>query len=166
MGYDTQFAGYIKLDRPLSQEHKDYLISFWGSRRMKRDAKIAETLPDPVRKAVGLPIGTEGEFYVGGAPHDYGQAGDESVVDYTVPPSTQPSLWCRWIVDEDDDSILRLDGGEKIYEYDKWLVYIIDNFLKPWGYVANGCIKWQGEDIDDRGKIYCKNNEITITYLE
>jgi hypothetical protein len=32
---------------------------------MKRDAEKASKLADPVREAVGLPIGTEGEYFVG-----------------------------------------------------------------------------------------------------
>lgn len=72
---------------------------------------------------------------------------------------------CPWTVSEDSRSLV-LKSSIEDHNYGKWLIHLIKNFLEPWGYVANGCVKWQGEDIDDRGKIYCKNNKVTITYLE
>lgn len=65
MGYTTNFSGAFKLDKPLTEAQAAYINRFSGSRRMKRQASIAATFPDPLREAVGLPIGTEGEFYVG-----------------------------------------------------------------------------------------------------
>jgi hypothetical protein len=39
--------------------------------------------------------------------------------------------------------------------------YIIDHFLKPWGIVANGYIRWHGEERGDIGTIVVGNNEVT-----
>jgi hypothetical protein len=86
MGYTTDFFGEFTLDRPLLPEHKAYLEAFAGSRRVKRDADIAEALPDPVRIAAGLPIGFEGAYFVGTADKNNGQDKDESVIDGNNPP--------------------------------------------------------------------------------
>jgi len=60
MGYSTDFFfGKFKLDRKLAPEHQAYLEAFAGSRRMKRNVSIAETLPDSVRIAAGLEIGLD-----------------------------------------------------------------------------------------------------------
>jgi hypothetical protein len=51
---------------PMKPEHVTYLKAFNGTRRMKRDAGKAARLGDPLREAVGLPVGREGAYFVGG----------------------------------------------------------------------------------------------------
>lgn len=158
MGYTTDFSGEFKLDKPLAPEHLAYLTKFNETRRIQRDAQIAATLPDPERVAVGLPVGPEGDFFVGGQGF-MGQDGDDSIVSYNSPPSSQPGLWCQWTPNDDGTAIV-WDEGEKFYEYTEWLWYLVENFLKPWNYTLNGTVRWQGEDPDDKGVITVKNNEI------
>ena len=164
MGYTTDFNGRFELDKPLAEAHAAYLHLFSGTRRMKRKSSFAKTLPDPVREAAKLSIGDEGAYFVGGG-GDYGQANDESVVDHNRPPDGQPGLWCQWIPSEDLEAI-EWDESEKFYNYEEWIVYLIEHFLKPWGYVLNGSVKWQGEDFDDRGIMTIKDNEFSSHSLE
>lgn len=126
---------------------------------MKRNQTIASTLPDPAREAVGLPIGKQGAYFVGGG-GDFGQANDASVIDGNAAPSGQPGLWCQWVPTQDNNGI-EWDGGEKFYDYVEWLSYIIEHFLMPWGYVLNGEVEWFGEDHSDRGKIVVANNVVS-----
>ncbi len=93
MGYTTDFSGSFKLDKPLIIAHKRYLEIFSKSRRAKRNKKEIEEIDDPVREAVNLLVGREGEYFVG----------DENfgVVDGNRPPATQPSLYCQWIPSDD-----------------------------------------------------------------
>lgn len=158
MGYNTELTGVFNLDKPLTTDHKAYLQAFADTRRMKRDVVKTEKMKDYLRKAVGLAIGIDGGYYVGGT-EDYGQAHTTDVLDYNSPPAGQSGLWCQWVPTEDGMGI-EFDQGEKFYEYTPWLVYIIDNFLKPWGYVVNGKVDWQGDDSNDRGKIWVKNNVV------
>jgi hypothetical protein len=160
MGYTTDFWGKFSFNKKVADKHRDYINAFINTRRMKRNAKVAEKFPDPIRTAVGLPIGTDGGFYVGGGEFK-GQEHDASVVEYNSTPYGQPSLWCQWAV-SDDGKFLEWDGGEKFYDYVEWLEYIINNFLKPWKYTISGEVTWQGEDNDDRGKIVVDKNKITI----
>jgi hypothetical protein len=125
---------------------------------MKRNAEIAEKFPDPVREAVNLPIGIEGEFFVG-ITKNSGQVLDKSVVDYNKQPSTQPSLWCSWIAHEDGS--IEWDGGETFYNYVDWIKYLIQHFIAPWGFTLNGKVKWHGEDPSDSGVIVVNNNIVT-----
>ena len=76
-----------------------------------------------------------------------------------------PSFWCQWVPHEDGEYIV-WDGEEKFYAYEEWLVYIIDNLLTPKGYVLNGDVKWQGEDMDDRGILTVKDNVVSSRRLE
>jgi hypothetical protein len=117
---------------------------------------------DPVRDNVGLPIGTEGEFYVGAT----GFMGQDrclhgSVIDPNSPPSTQPGLWCQWRPSEDGKAI-EWDGGEKFYHYIEWLKYMINHFFQPWGIKLNGEVTWEGENSSDMGKIIVKDNIVTV----
>lgn len=189
MGYTTDFNGTFVLDKPLAPEHRAYLAAFADTRRMKRDAEKAAALPDPVREAAGLPIGPEAGYYVGGAADgNFGQDKDGSILNSNEAPGAvpydtgdwvgsrklrktkiaagecQPGLWCQWRPTEDGTGI-EWDEGEKFYEYAAWLRYIIANFLKPWGYVLNGEVKWQGEEMDDRGLITVADNKVSTTAL-
>lgn len=80
-------------------------------------------LPDTVGQAVGLPIGKEGEYFVG-ALSDSGQYHDNTIVDYNYPPVTQPGLLCQWVPSE-DGTVIQWDNGEKFYYYVEWLRYIV-----------------------------------------
>jgi len=183
MGYHTDFTGKFDFDRVVEPHHAEYIRKFNDTRRMKRDPEKAANLPDPVREAVGLPVGPEGAFFVGGLGF-CGQEDDESVVDHNSAPGevpygssddfrnrydenrrrgealeSQPGLWCKWTVTEDNKS-LEWDGGEKFYYYVEWLRYLIKYFLEPWGYQLNGTVEWTGEDPGDKGVMICENNKV------
>lgn len=67
--------------------------------------------------------------------------------------------YCGWVPSHDGTEIV-WDEAEKFYGYVDWLGYLIDKFLRPWGYVLNGEVRWEGEESDDRGVIYCKDNQV------
>jgi hypothetical protein len=75
---------------PLCPEHRAYLHMFSRTRRMRRDPQKVELLLDPLRIAVGLPVGVDGASYVGGGEYS-GGFGDASVVDQNQPPGN-PSM--------------------------------------------------------------------------
>jgi len=156
MGYHTDFSGQCNIEPALTAGQVAYINAFSGSRRMKRRAEVAAQYPDILREAVGLPVGIDGEFYVGGGQHGYDQ---KDVVDNNNPPSTQPGLWCQWVVSEDGKT-LEWDGGEKFYYYVEWLRYMIKKFFDPWHCVLNGEIDWDGEESGDIGKIVVVDNSV------
>jgi len=167
MGYTTEFQGSFKLDRKLDDNHHKYLDQFAYTRRICRKVDVVSQFKDPIRQAVNLPIGNDGGYYVGSF-GDFGQAKDNllliwfmSIVDYNTPPKGQPSLWNHWVPSDDGLSII-WDNGEKFYKYNEWIIYLIDNFLQPWGYVVNGTCRWQGEDPQDVGKIVIVNNVVDV----
>ena len=168
MGYSTDFEGGWGISPTLKPEHRAYLAKFSDTRRMMRDATITCKRSDPVRKAVGLPAGYQGEFYVGEG-GDFGQGAGgafsssqiEDVVDHNKPPETQPGLWCKWEPNE-DGTALEWSGAEKFYKYVQWLKYLITNFLTPWGYTLKGKVTWQGESDDDVGFIVVYNNQVFV----
>ena len=97
--------------------------------------------------------GQQGEYYVG-------DTKDNSILDINTPSSTQPGLWCQWVLSKDGKELM-WDGGEKFYNYVEWLEYMIKNFFEPWGIKLDGVIKWSGEDREDIGSIKVVKNKVT-----
>ncbi len=145
----------------LKPEHAAYLNQFSDTRRMKRDPVRAQQLPDPVRKAVGLPLGSEAGYFVGGRGFA-GQERDDSIMNYNRSPIGQPGLWCHWAPNANGTAI-EWDKAENCYNYVElleWLQYLLTHFLRPWGYLVNGTVTWQCEEDDDRGSITVRDNVV------
>ena len=160
MGYHTDFHGQFIVTPTLKPEHAAYIKAFAETRRMARNAEKV-SLPDPIREKAGLPLGDQAGYFVGGAGF-MGQDDDGSVTNNNEPPVNQPSLWCQWVPTEDGNYI-EWDGGEKFYDYVKWIEYLVTHFLKPWGYTLNGEVKWRGEEFGDDGAIIIKDNKVKTT---
>ena len=79
-----------------------------------------------------------------------------------------PSFYCQWIPTEDREGI-EWDGGEKFYNAEKWLRYIIENYLKPWGYVVNGTVEFkygEPEYNSNTGALHVSNNKVFVEEYE
>lgn len=167
MGYTTYYSGELTLNKPITSEHRVYLERFAYVRHCKRDeAKLARGRqgqvpphPDPVRVAVGLPVGKEGCFYVAG---DMNADDGHAVTDSNKPPAGQPSLHCPFHPSEKSDTLEVFDEGANCEEGTEWLKWLIKHILGPWGYTLNGTIGWDGDDDDDRGTIYVKDNRVEM----
>jgi len=167
MGYSTDFLGTFTITPPLNLAQTAYLRKFAEIRHMKRDAEITSTRPDPLRLAVGLPVGVEGGYFVGstGWPGQEGMFGGggsalrepPDLLDHNEEPEGQHGLWCHWQPTEDGAG-LEWDGSEKFYNFSLWLVYIIEHFLKPWGRVLSGDVRYHGESYDDYGTLHVADN--------
>jgi hypothetical protein len=155
MGYTTEFYGRVDIDPPLGDPERDYLTRFAATRRMERKA---------------------GPYYVEGSGFR-GHGHDSDVRDFSQPPRGQPGLWCQWVPSE-DGAALKWDGGEKFYEADRWMAYLIDHFLRPaalasatddphfefftFDHNLNGEIEAQGEEYDDRWLLRVEHNRVTV----
>ncbi len=163
MGYTTDFCGKFEFNKPVEPWLVEYVDKFCNSRRMKRDnEKIKELYPKWKDLCFNGELGVEGEYFIGGIGF-MGQGDDDSVLNNNDPACTQPGLWCQWVVTE-DGKYLEWDGGEKFYEYERWLEYLIDNFFTPLGYILNGDVEWQGEDYEDLGTLHVVNNVLEVEY--
>jgi hypothetical protein len=120
---------------------------------MRRNTDDLLDKDHPIRETVGLPLGIEGEYFV---------SDDKiGVIDHNRSPSTQPNLYCQWYLTEGGEGI-ECNGPVKFYDYTEWLEYLINHFLKVWGYTLNGEVEWSGESGGDVGKIYVKDNVVKI----
>lgn len=163
MGYQTWFTGGLEFDKPVSEEFANYINEFSNVRHMKRDPeKIMELCPDWEKYCFNGNLGPEGQYFIGERHiRNNSKLIDTSILDGNRPPKTQPGLWCQWVIEGNE---LVWDQGEKFYEYEEWLVYLIDNFIAPSGYKLNGEIQFQGEDEDDFGTICVVDNEVEVKY--
>jgi hypothetical protein len=160
MGYTTDFSGEFTLSPALSEAQVAYLKKFNETRRVTRDAAKTELRPDPLRAAVGLPVGPQGAFFVGETGF-MGQNRSGDVTDGNRAPEGQPGLWCQW-TPSDDGLVLAWDGGEKFYSYVEWLEYLIEHFLTPWGIEITGEVEWEGEERGDHGKLICADGSVEV----
>lgn len=154
MGYTTEFEGIIRIEPRLNAEEIAYLKKFNKTRRMARQ---------------------KGPYFVDGT-GQFGQGSDSDILDHNQPPGGQPGLWCQWTPTEDGTGI-EWDGGEKFYNAEEWMAYIIDHFLKPdavaktvlpflqANHVLNGEIDAQGEEDDDKWRLIVRNNTVTTTQM-
>ena len=158
MGYNTDFSGTLQFNKNVTAQLKEYINRFSATRRMPRDNdKIKEVFPNWRELCFFGELGNKGEYF---APYgEYDNNG--TVLDYNgYKERVHPGLYCQWIINDNNE--LEWDGNEKFYNYEKWLIYLIDNFFKPLGYVLNGDIEWQGEDHCDLGTIHVVDNVVTM----
>ena len=169
MGYSTVYIGEIEIEGIVPTNVFDYINEFSEIRHMKRDNKKIKELDVNYKvKIFDYKLGTEGEYYVNCTDPLIGDLElKESVVDYNNPPSTQPGLWCQWIlkgergIDGYENVKIQWNKTEKFYDGYEWLKYIIDNFLKKKNLVCNGLLS----SIDDYGNvqyIFVLNNHVIL----
>lgn len=151
MGYTTEFFGEFQVTPALNPEEIKYLLAFSNSRRMARKSSPYNV------------DGDDDKFFGGG--------GDDDVLNGNEPPPGQPGLWCQWIPNEDGTEIT-WDEGEKFYEAEKWMKYLIEHFLKPGciaketlpflqaNHTVSGVIEANGEEHGDNWLLIVEGNEV------
>ena len=160
MGYTKEFKGVFKFNHPPSEYMIKYINSFSKSRRMKRDVELIKSNdPDWEKYSFKGNLGIEGEYYIKDNEYFFDNK-DPSIINFNIPPKTQPGLWCQWIINENGD--LCWDGVEKFYNYIEWLRYLIDNFFVKENLILNGKVEFQGEYDDDKGTIEIEDNKIKL----
>lgn len=161
MGYDTNFSGELVMSRRLTEPEHEYLSAFLDTAHYARDTSKLEGIPDPLREAVGLPLGDQGCFFMGR---------DESVASYMIqyedtlledydygPPVNLPDYGTDWYLGGlmDGRDVLRHEDGKSRGLYTDWLAWLVENILTPWGISLNGEVTWDGDDEGDMGRIVC-----------
>lgn len=156
MGYTTVFEGHFNINIALDDETYELLKGLARTRRMKRDPGVLESLGLGEADKLGI----EGEFFV----ESEGQGRDHrcpSIIDHNIPPASQPGLWLQWVPTDDRERLV-WDRGEKFYEADAWIIYLIQKILAPRGYVLNGIVNAQGQHKEDKWRIEVKDNVVKV----
>ena len=174
MGYTIDYIGKFNLNKPLTEEHAKFLKDFAATRHYHRAWKPEEEkgkwFVDPECKL-------EPDFYndeeykkvLYAKPYDHEKRKAYELEKWgciscnDVNPG-MPSFYCQWVPTEDMMGI-EWDGGEKFYEAKKWIEFIIENYLKPWGYVLNGQIEYRygaKEYPSEFGYLIVKDNIVEV----
>lgn len=173
--YLIQYFGQFKLNKSLSIKHSLFLRDFSKTRHYQRvwddyenngkwfldpDGKLAPKWTDPIVSKIFF-TKSKNEFDKI-SKHFLEKYG---CINYNEPTIGMPSLYCHWVPTDDNTGIC-WNGQEKFYDGHRWLKYIVDEFLKPWGYVLNGKIKIRFDSIRLNKFLIewlvVKNNEITL----
>ncbi|GCE12479.1 hypothetical protein [Tengunoibacter tsumagoiensis] len=172
MGYNTSFTGTFRFNRFLRPEHKAYLHRFAEIRHEALHEEKLNDYPDPLREAVGLPIGKYGMYFTGFI--DPKGVGDDILLGYcnsseiyNIPdllirsPEAFwiPSTFCQWEPTVDGRGIEA--NGDKFYRYVDWLHFLLNHFLIPWGYELSGTVSYEGEQ-GEHGRIIVSKNEVQV----
>ena len=112
MGLHTSYLGHIAIDPPLSGEETEFVRMFGHTRHWD-----------------------SGDTGVRLAAHPADDDSYEDISAYNRPAPGMPGLWCPWTVCK-DGCCLVWDGIEKPYDADRWLRYLIENYLGPGAEVA------------------------------
>jgi hypothetical protein len=178
MGYDVDYIGHFDLNKQLTDEHAQFIKDFARTRHYLRAWKPEEEngiwWVDPEDKY--SPVWNDPEFLeflnttkiknLEKARSEY-TTKRWGCIDYNKTNTGMPDLWCQWIPTDNNWCII-WDGGEKFYKGIKWLEFIIENYLKPWGYVLNGnvLVKDYGNNESGDGQLIVEDNKITFIPYE
>jgi hypothetical protein len=172
MGYTTTFKGEFRLNKSLRPEHKAYLHRFSEMVHLPLKEDMLQSLSDPLRLIVGLPVGKYGMYFTGLIEGQFSSL-EDGLSAYSGGPAEQfvdpekdlfqsfPSHYCKWIPTTDGCGI-QWNRVEKFYGYVGWLRFLLDHFLIPWGYELSGTVFWQGEQ-GEHGTITVENQQVIAT---
>jgi hypothetical protein len=176
MGYTIDYTGRFNLNKPLTEEHAQFLKDFSKTRHYHRAWKPEEEngiwFVDPECKLEPDFFDEEYKKVLYAIPYNNEKRKAYELEKWgcisinEVNPG-MPSFYCQWVPTEDMTGI-EWDGGEKFYQAKEWIKFLIKNYLKPWGYILNGKVYFQNgyhEYDTDCGAITAENNEI-ITILD
>ncbi|GHO51164.1 hypothetical protein [Ktedonospora formicarum] len=168
MGYDRTFRGFFGLDKALQPEQSAYLRRFTEMRHVPRNEELLRGIPDPLRALVGLPLGEGGMYFTGMIDEDLDaqlrtaedserwRAEEEGL--WRMEAINFPSSRCQW-VPKFHGTAIGWDGEEKFYGAVGWLRFLIEHFLRPWGYYLSGSVQYEGEQ-GEHGRIVVEQDEV------
>lgn len=160
MSYTYDLIGKLSVSPPLSPAQVAYLQEFSHSYRHKF-APQWQSWPNPLREAVGLPVGIDGA-YISSAMGTGADFLDNCFQVDTDPPDNQPSFQCCWTTNA-QGSTVHWNKLQRTFAPVEWLNYLIAHFFEPWGVALNGVVQCHGEEEDDRSLIVVNKNLVRHT---
>ncbi|GAQ88063.1 hypothetical protein KFL_003970100 [Klebsormidium nitens] len=155
--------------KKLTPQQFQYLMLFCNIPRFKRNVELLKSHSDPLREAVGLPLGEEGEYFVSSQEYEglseelkeavrnfsnklngvrwYNGAGIS--VECETPAGVPDLYWCHWRPSTTYRGIKWIGYfGKSItfFHATEWMQWISKNILQKWGLRLEGEIWYQGEN--------------------
>lgn len=157
MSYTYDLLGKLSVSPPLNADQVAYIQEFSHSYRHKFAPKW-QSWPNPLREAVGLPVGIEGE-YISSA---MGTGSDfiENCMEVDMgTPNNQPSFQCCWTTNA-TGTVVKWNKLGRTFAPAQWIEYMIEHFFKQWGVTLNGKVECHGEEKEDRTLIVVNKNQV------
>lgn len=174
MGYTIKYSGRFNLNKSLTDDQAKFLRDFAAtrhySRAWKEDEENGKWFVDPDCKfEPDFFNDKEYEKVLYAKPYNHKKRKAYELekwgcADYSEVNPGMPSFYCQWVPTEDMMGI-EWDGGEKFYNAKEWLEFIIENYLKPWGYVLNGQVEYkygENEYPSEFGFLIIKDNIVDV----
>lgn len=73
--------------------------------------------------------------------------------------SDMPAGYNQWNLTRDCQGI-EWDGGEKFYDYEEWLQYLVDKVIAPAGIELTGSVAYSGKDVEDVGLLLIEDGKV------
>lgn len=157
MSYTYDLFGKLSISPPLTAAQVAYIQEFSGSYRHKFAPKW-QSWPNPLREAVGLPVGIDGE-YISSAMGTGADFIENCMEVDTNTPNDQPSFQCCWTTNSKGTAV-QWNKLRRTFAPTQWLEYMVEHFFIPWGVTLNGTVECHGEDKEDRTLIVVTNNSV------
>ncbi|EYF06103.1 DNA-directed RNA polymerase subunit alpha C-terminal domain-containing protein [Chondromyces apiculatus] len=158
MGYRVKQDGHLDISPPLDPAQTAWVRAFAQARRFRRHAERIAAAPDPLREAVGLPVGAEGVFYTGALQ----DPSDETIADWNAPADPVPSLYAAWTVSEDG---ARLIGCDDATWPSIWLEVFV-GILRGWGRRLSGQVWLHGDDPADVSRVEVEEDRVVLREIQ
>ena len=101
-----------------------------------------DNLADPIREAVGLPVGEFGKFVIR-------DPQDLKYISTDKTPSTDITQYCPWKILYDGTTIqISNTNVYRNYYIIEWLKFLVVHFFNPWGYKLSGIVEVRNENTD------------------
>jgi hypothetical protein len=108
------------------------------------------------------PALTEGDAAVVRAGTNLEDTEETRVLFAAIAASPEPDLphHAGLLTISEDREFILPDQDESRHGFRLWLKLVVEHYLAPRGYVLNGEVTWEGEDRDDSGTIFVKDNQV------
>jgi hypothetical protein len=73
-----------------------------------------------------------------------------------------PDSYLQWKLTK-DRTALKWDGGEKFYEYEAWLQWLVDYVFTPEGITVSGQVEYSGDEVKDTGTLAVVDGQVIKT---
>jgi hypothetical protein len=96
------------------------------------------------------------------ANHEHNEKTDPLFAAVAASPEPDLPHWGGLFTLSEDRTTILPEEDDSRHGMRLWLTLLVEHFFRPAGYVLNGGISWNGEEPEDRGSIFLKDNLIEI----
>lgn len=157
---DPYFQGSFNLTPGLSEAQASYLQAFLAVQHGFWPSEYVQQQADPLREAVGLPLGEDAAFYVGH--YSNGLKGRHPFINKHITispgPGDQPHCGnCPWQLSPDSSKLVP-DKKKLAAMPLKWLGWLVSNILTTWKINVTGVASYDDPCTSQEGRVVAESS--------